>query len=337
MKIMKIFRNPEFKKVFVILVALTVFLPILFLLSGLKAAVAALICCLIFDAISFFFLSKRYENLESLILAMDVALSGKEMIKINEATEGEISILQTEIEKLFSVLQFQNEELKKEREYLSDSIADISHQLRTPLTSINLVITLLRSEDIDLNRRFELLNELTRLVDKTDRLITTLLKLSKIDAGTVEFEKETVSVKSLCEKAFSPLAIQFDIKGQSFEVICKNEAFSGDMMWSVEALSNIIKNCSEHTSVGGKIKISAEETPLFCEMIIEDDGSGFNEEDIPFLFERFYKGKNSSADSFGIGLALAKSIINAQNGVITAKNKTDGGASFTIRFYKTTV
>ena len=128
-----------------------------------------------------------------------------------------------------------------------------------------------------------------------------------------------------------------ELKNQKLKMSVQNEKYTGDEDWSIEAFSNLIKNCIEHTDNGGTIEIISRETPIFTEVIIKDNGNGFDEKDIPYLFKRFYRGKNASSESVGIGLALSRMAIIQQNGTITAKNRAEGGAEFTVRFYKVTV
>ena len=265
---------------------------------------------------------------------MDKVLHGEDVFLISKEREGELSLLENEIQKMFISLREKNELLKKERAFLSDSMADISHQLRTPLTSINIIITLLQAEDLTREKRFELVSDLSKLTKRIDVLVTNLLKLSKIDAGTVSFEKKKVYVKDLVSQSFLPLEVAFDVREQKLTVNCGDEAFKGDISWTAEALGNIFKNCSEYAGQGGTVTVTARETPMFTEIKVSDSGKGFSEKDIPHLFERFYKGENSSKDSYGIGLSLSKAIVTGQNGSIKAENAENGGAVFEIRFYK---
>lgn len=334
---MNILRNPEMKKTMHFLYATAAVLSAAGFAVNIACGIYTLFSSAVFIFAYYFISRKRYKKMAELSDVIDRVLHGEEALKISDGNEGELAILKDEIEKMLIRLREQNEELLKERAYLSDSIADISHQLRTPLTSINLIITLLQSEDLTAERHFELLGELKKLVEKTDKLVSTLLKISKIDAGTVKFEEKDVSVFELIEFATQPLAVMLDIKGHSLSVNVKDETYKGDLAWSIEAVGNILKNCIEHTPEGGMLKIDASETPIYTQIEISDNGSGIDEEDLPHLFERFYKGKNSNKDSFGIGLALAKSIVNEQNGIINAENIKNGGAKFTLRFYKTTV
>lgn len=278
---------------------------------------------------------KRYLKLKELSMMIDEVLHGNDKVDFKDFNEGELSILQNEIKKMTSRLREQNEALVLEKIQLSDSIADISHQLRTPLTSINLISSFLNEPDLSEERRLQLSRELNRLTSRIDWLVNSLLKLSKLDAGTAIFSKEELSVKMVVQKAYNLIAIPMELKGQEFSYQEDGIVrYIGDLSWSVEAISNILKNCMEHTEVGGKLSVSAKETGIYTEIIVEDNGPGIESEDIPHLFERFYKGKNSSADSIGIGLSLARKIIQEQNGTVKVENGIDCGAKFTIRFYK---
>ena len=179
----------------------------------------------------------------------------------------------------------------------------------------------------------ELTGELRSLLARTDWLVETLLKLSKLDAGTVVLVRESVSVRELISRAVAPIAIPMDLRNQQLMVNCAGEQFRGDLTWTAEALGNILKNCMEHTPEGGTITVTGSETALFTQITVEDTGSGFDPRDIPHLFERFYKGSNASENSYGIGLALACTIVAAQNGTIRAMNGSTG-AKFVIKFYK---
>ena len=276
-------------------------------------------------------------NIDNLGESIDKILHGNDTINIKSFGEGELSILESDVQKMLVRLRDQKDILEKERTFLADSIADISHQLRTPLTSINLILSLIESPDISAERREELLRELSSLITKTEHLVSVLLKISKLDAGTVQFEKKTTDLSSLLEKSAEPLLIPMDIKNQKLNINVDNISLDCDFAWCLEAFGNILKNCTEHTPENGEITVTAEDTPIFTEVVITDTGSGINDEDLPHIFERFYKGKNSTKESFGVGLNLAKMIISHHNGTIKAENGQLGGAEFTIRFYKQVV
>ena len=300
--------------------------------AGLTAVVLSLLFILIFCISTY----KRYQRISSLADDIDQVLHGDSSIDFDNYSEGELSILHSEIYKMTVRLREQQQKLINDKKYLADSLADISHQIRTPLTSINLLVERLSASGLTDECRHQLTNELYELLDRIDWLITTLLKISKLDAGTVSFNKETVSLETLIKRSCSPLLIPMELHGQ--ELIIRAEGdFYGDPAWTSEAVGNIVKNCMEHTPDGGRIEIDAAETALYSEIVIKDNGTGISPEDLPRIFERFYKGKNSDGKSFGIGLALSRMIIAEQKGTVKAENRKNAGAMFTIRFYKGTV
>lgn len=278
---------------------------------------------------------RRYKELSRLSKDIDKILHGANL-SLEEYREGELSILESEINKLTTKLRDQSSLLNKEKIALADSIADISHQIRTPLTSINLIVEIMQNPDTTPEKQKECIKKIKQLLSKIDFLISELLKIARIDAGTVKFESKRVEFSDLIRAAVNPVAIPLELKEQ--EVVCDiSGGFSGDIGWTAEAVTNILKNCSEHMTSGGKIYITASENPIFSEIFIHDTGCGIRAEDLSHLFERFYKGKNSGEQSVGIGLALARMIITRQNGTVKAENHKDGGAAFTIKFFKSTV
>ncbi len=265
---------------------------------------------------------------------IDRVLHGYDEMLISESREGELAVLEDEIEKMTVRLREQRDRLERDKVFLADALADISHQLRTPLTAMNLTVQLLSEQQLSEERKTALTRELKRSLSRLDKLIASLLKMSRIDAGAVSFKSDTVSVRELIKEAAEPLMIMMELKGIDFSVSAGDESFKGDAQWSEEALGNIIKNCVEHTGSGGRVTVEARETPVFTEIRVSDNGGGIDEEELPHIFERFYKGKNASPDSIGIGLALARMLTVEQGGTLSAANR-DGGAEFTLRFYKT--
>lgn len=275
----------------------------------------------------------RYGKLQKLSRDLDRLLISGVPLPIREYNEGELSILANQIQKLTLRLTDYAEAIQSEKVYLADSLADISHQLRTPLTSMNLTTTMLRDPALTDQRRMELTAELRSLLTRTDWLVETLLKLSKLDAGTVKLVSQTVPVRQLINRAAAPVAIPMELRSQTLTVCCADESLCCDLVWTAEALGNILKNCMEHTPEGGSITLCSTETALYTQIEVTDTGCGFDPKDIPHLFERFYKGSNASRNSYGIGLALARTIITCQNGTVQAMN-TGNGARFLIKFYK---
>lgn len=263
-------------------------------------------------------------------------LHGDVSVPLEQYSEGELAILQSEVYKMTVRLREQQQNLQDDKIYLADSLADISHQIRTPLTSINLLVNFLSEPNISDDRRLKLTHELYGLLSRIDWLITALLKISKLDAGTVQFKTEQISLEELIRKSTSPILVPMELREQILKVEANGE-FCGDISWTCEAITNIVKNCMEHTPDGGSLSIIATENALYREIVITDNGCGISAKDLPHIFERFYKGANSDKNSFGIGLALARMIITVQNGTVKAENNVPNGAKFTIRFYKGTV
>ncbi len=265
---------------------------------------------------------------------IDRVLYGVEDVEFSDFEEGELAILASELRKVTVRLRENAAQSQKDKELLADSLADISHQLRTPLTSLNLLLVTLRSEELTEEERKAKLREMSGLLKRIDWLVESLLKLSKLDAGTVLFDCRPVTVKNCLERALEPLRVPLELKGISVQMHVPAEVgFAGDDTWTAEAFSNILKNCMEHTPEGGRLTIAAEESALWTKVSIADNGGGIAAEDLPHIFERFYKGKNSSVNSVGIGLALARRIVVEQNGILQAENSAEG-ARFTATFYK---
>jgi len=335
---MGFFRNPEIRKSTWVWIFLNLaFISFAAIINIEFGIITAIFCC-VFDLTHFISTYRRYRHIAELSREIDNILHDCSKFDLKRFAEGELSILHSEIYKMTVRLREQAEALKKDKTFLADSIADISHQIRTPLTSVNLIANFLAEEELPDERRLSLVKDLLQLLSHIDWLISTLLKISKLDAGTVKFAKEKVTVSDLIRTAITPLAIPMDLRNQHLVIKAEgNEQFEGDLAWTAEAIENILKNCMEHTPDGGSITIEARETPIYTELVISDTGIGIAPEDLPHIFERFYKGKNSSSSSVGIGLALSRMIITAQNGTVKAENQKSGGALFTIRFYKRTV
>ena len=300
--------------------------------AGNVAVVLSLVLILIYYISTY----KRYKRINDLATDINKLLHGDNSISLENYSEGELGILHSEIYKMTVRLREQQQKLMNDKVYLADSIADISHQIRTPLTSINLLVQFLSEPNLSDERRQQLTHELYGLLSRIEWLITTLLKISKLDAGTVQFKEEKVSMEQLINKSCAPILVPIELRGQELVINAAGE-FSGDISWTCEAIGNIVKNCMEHTPEGGKIEIEATENALYTEILIKDNGTGIAKEDMPHIFERFYKGKDSDDKSFGVGLALSRMIITSQKGTVKAENRKPTGAMFSIRFYKGTV
>lgn len=332
------FRNPEIKKegiIWLFAVLLTAFLG--WYLASVRGLYLCLFCAVIFAVIHFSSSVIRYRKIAGLADEVQHFLHVFEYVDVGGEKEGELAILRTEIRKMMNKLNHQANLLMEDKKYLLNSIADISHQIRTPLTAINLIVSRLRGEKNEADRQ-RLLHELEQLLVHMDWLIEALLKMAKLDAGTVSMKKKTVNVSDLLKKSVQDFLIPMELREQNLVIDCTDMvSLRGDEYWLREAVGNIVKNCMEHTPAGGEICIRAAENHLYTEIIVSDNGAGIDKEDLPHIFERFYKGKNSSGSSVGIGLALARMIVVAQEGTLSATNRINGGAKFEIRFYKGTV
>jgi len=327
-------RNREFRQLailFSLIAATTVTLG--FAINRL-AGILAIASAAAFGTAFFVFTKARYKSIAQISDQIDLVLHNADHLYIGESDEGELSILQSEITKMTLRIREQNDALKKEKEHLADSLADIAHQLRTPLTSVNLILSLLENNS-DENERKALIRETKELFVQMDWLLTSLLKLSRLDAGIVMFQSEQIDVNNLICAALRPLLIPMELHDIVLQIdVPKRIIIQGDSGWFSEAIQNILKNCMESAGENGKIEIICMDNPLFTEITIHDNGAGFEKEDLPCLFERFYRGKKAGATGYGIGLALCKMIITRQGGTITAKNHPQGGAIFSIRFPK---
>lgn len=248
--------------------------------------------------------------------------------------EDSFSILEDEIYKTVRELRRTKEDACRERQNLADNLADIAHQLKTPITSMSLMVQLIQEEG-EIRETKVYLERLESQISRMEYLVAGLLTLSRLDAGTLELEQESLDAASVIIQACEPLEPQIKKREQALDVQMQPEAvFCGDRHWTAEALSNLIKNCSEHAGEGGRIAIKYHQNPLYTEILVADNGPGFDQDDLPHLFQRFYRGKNACKDSIGIGLALSKSLIERQNGTLRAENRENGGACFTVRFYE---
>ena len=281
-------------------------------------------------------LKALYPDIEELNTYLEKVLSDDDPPEILDIEEGELSILKSNIYKVTTKLKYQKELLKQDKVTLATAMADISHQLKTPLTSMMVMNDLLKSEE-DSKKRDEFLKTQSEQLDRMNWLIQTLLKLSKLDAGSVVFTKEDVSADSLIKEVMKPFEIQMDIKNISYVSNITYASVMCDKNWTVEALQNIVKNCIEHMYEKGSLKISVTDTNIFSQILISDTGCGIASEDLPHVFERFYRGKNAGKDSVGIGLALAKTIIESQHGEINVESEEGVGSTFDIKLYKTVI
>lgn len=283
------------------------------------------------------FTKVRYRKINELADYLYQIYMGDFTLDVRDYKEGELSILKSEIYKLTLRMVEQNELLLKDKTYLADALSDITHQLKTPLTSISMMADLIAADHIEDMRRLEFTKHIHTQVERMRLLVTTLLKMSKLDAKAVELKQEPIVLCELIEQSREPFRIIEELKEIKVHIDGDKEASCmGDFPWLQEAISNVLKNCFEHTKVKGWIEIQYWQNAIYSQITITDDGEGIDEEDLPHVFERFYKGKNANPDSVGIGLALAKQIITGHNGSIHIISEKGKGSKFIIKLYKVT-
>lgn len=261
---------------------------------------------------------------------------GNYKLNIEENTEDELSILKNELYKITIKLKEVAENSQKDKTTLKDSLSDISHQIKTPITSILIMLdNILSDENMPEDIKKDFIKDIKREIVNIKFLVKSILKLSKIDSNSIKFIKKEVFIKDIINEAVKNVSMLSELKNieiivlgdDSIKTIC-------DLKWQVEAITNILKNCIEHSYENKKIYINYNQNNMYTELKIEDNGTGIDAKDLPHIFERFYKGKNSSSDSVGIGLALSKSIIESNNGYIQVDSKLNKGTTFIIKYLK---
>ena len=257
-------------------------------------------------------------------------------IGIDKESEDELNRLKDSLYKITVMLKEDSESKRKQNEAILELVSDISHQLKTPITSIQILLdNILENENMDSDTRRKFTLEILRQVKGMNFLIFSLLKLSKLDASVVEFDNKEIAVNELITDTLTDLDVLIELKHLEVHVdIPDGVRFVGDYNWNKEAVLNIVKNAVEYTPDGKNIFISAEENDLYTKIEIRDEGKGIDEKDLPHIFERFYKRGNSAEDSFGIGLALSKSIVEKQDGFVSVDSKVGVGTAFTIKYFK---
>lgn len=272
----------------------------------------------------------KKRNIEKLKDYVEQTNKGIYSLSLN--IDEDFSILSDELYKTLVMLRELKENAIKDKINLKDNMADISHQLKTPITSINIMSELMEG-DHSKNENKEYIYRLNKQITRLEVLTNSLLTMSKLDADTIEFKKDTLDIKNLIDLAIEPIMFLIEKKNIKLNIIGGNITIKGDAYWLSEAFLNIIKNSVEHLEENGNIDIFLKFNPIFTEVRIEDNGSGFLKEDLPYIFRRFYKGKNANKDSVGIGLSMARTIIEKHNGGITVENRREGGARFEVKFY----
>ena len=278
---------------------------------------------------------KKSKNIQDIINCIEKINHKNYELDIDEMSEDELSILKNEIYKTTIMLKESAENSLKDKLELKDSLSDISHQLKTPLTSILIILdNLLDNPDMDKNVREDFIRDIKREIININFLVQSLLKLSKLDTNTVSFIEKEVKVSNIVKESIKNVSLLSELKNIEIKLNIKEDSIiKCDEKWQIEAISNIIKNCVEHSYDNNSVIVSIMNNKVYTEIKIQDFGEGIDKKDINHIFDRFYKGKNSSHDSIGIGLALSKSIIEKSNGNIFVESSKKG-TIFTIKYFK---
>lgn len=339
-------RNPAFRVQFALFAL--VFAAIAggaFLLADARsaawAALAGVCGCVLFALFS----AVRFSEIRRLSSEIESVLEEGRATLPSTYREGDVEILRNEVSKVVFQLSSAHARLAREKSALADALADITHQIRTPLTTVALMVPLI--EQADVRERTRLLRELELMLDRISDLLSALLKIAKVDAGALHLEMREVFLARVIEEAQAPLAVPFDLHDVAFSRDVPAQAsVRADGAWTAEALRNILKNCLEHTPAGGTVSVSVRDDAIATRMTVRDTGPGIPADDLPHVFERFYRGSGDRAASasdaacpvgFGIGLSLAQALLSAQGASLRASNAEEGGARFDISFPKMTV
>lgn len=290
----------------------------------------------LYMAIIFIYLKRRDKKINQITQYINEIKNRKYDLNINENSEDELSNLKNELYKITIMLKEESEISRQDKEKVKMSVEDISHQLKTPLTSIMIMLDNLKDNpNMDEDTKQKFIFEISKQVDWINWLVISILKLSRLEADVVKFSNNKINVKKFIDEIIGNLEIPIEIKNQKISIEGDEDAsFIGDYKWQQEAITNIIKNAIEHNKENGKITIKYEENVLFTKITIIDEGQGIAKEDLKHIFERFYKAQNSSDNSVGIGLSLAKNIIEKNNGMINCKSEIGNGTEFIVKYMK---
>lgn len=278
---------------------------------------------------------RRERKIEELISYLTKVQDQLELPEFDSMQEGRFGILQSEIYKLVVQLQEQYSGEQKQKKYMVEMLSDISHQIKTPLTAISLMTDLLSAPELSDEKRLDYVEKINHQTNRINWLVRNLLTLSQLEADMLELKKEQVSLREMLDAIVDTFELMAEVKGVELSMECPKEIqISCDKQWTREAISNIVKNCIEHTKENGSVRISAVQNNLATEIRIQDTGEGISKEHLPHIFKRFYKAPGSSNSSVGIGLSMSKQIVMRQSGIISVTSEVGEGTEFLIKMYK---
>ena len=261
-------------------------------------------------------------------------IDGNYTVHLPHSNEGNIYQLLASVDQLAAMLQAKNDTEQKTKEFLKNTISDISHQLKTPLSALMMYQEIIENEPDNPETVKEFSFKTGTALKRIEQLIESMLKITRIDAGSIYFEKSNYSIPNILSHAISELTTRAN--NEKKEIVINGDLeqmLYCDIEWTGEAIGNIVKNALDHTDAGGKITISCERTPVMIRIFITDNGHGIAGEDIHHIFKRFYRSKNTSdSQGIGLGLPLAKAIIEGQGGILSVQSERLQGTTFTLSF-----
>ena len=341
---MKLLRNPEIRLPFsvsLIEVGIAACVAALLLHKGVPPRVvvwlmipAIVICIGIFMTAAWLFVKK----VRSFTLKAERSLHGQRDLQFDEFKEGDFAVMKNVFQTMALAHARQADRLEAEKGLLQQSLADITHQIKTPLQSLTLTAEGLLREDVSVAERKRAARTILDTSDHISGLVATLLKLSRLDAEAVTFRQDRFTATELIARVCEPLEISMELHDITLQTDIPAEIeIQSDLLWLTEALMNIVKNCMEHTPPGGTVSIDVTDNAVATQIVIRDTGPGIAPEDLHHIFERFYRGKDAGPNSVGIGLAFTEMVIHGLGGTIKADNRPEGGAEFTVRLIKMNV
>lgn len=306
------------------------------LLSGSLSVscIALSVCIFCLIGISAVFRLMMRQRIQTLISYLMHVQDSLELPDLTKCREDSLGILHSEIYKLVVLLNEQSQEASKGRRYLTDMLSNISHQLKTPLAAMILYQEILSDEPEHPDTVREFSMKMGTALKRMERLILSMLKITRLDTGNITFERRICSVSELISHSVRDLLERARQEEKEIRITGNPDlTLNCDLAWTSEAIGNLVKNALDHTRKGGLIRVSWEQTPAVLQLVISDDGSGIAPEDIHHIFKRFYRSKNSlDTEGIGLGLPLAKSILEGQGGLISCQSDPGRGTSFILSF-----
>ena len=294
-----------------------------------------LLVCLAIIATQFFLYRKRESDTAELISYLMKVQDRLELPEMSRMREGQFGILQSEIYKLVALLREQYSAEKKQKRYLADMLSDISHQVKTPMAAITIMTDLLKTPGLSEAQRLSYVEKIDIQVDRINRLVRNLLAVAQLEADMLELKTEEVAVTELLAEVLSPLYVMAEAKGVTLTVEAEEDILLVcDRQWTAEALSNIVKNCIEHTPTEGEVSVTVTQNNFSTNVTVRDTGEGIAKEHLPYIFKRFYKAPGAASGSVGIGLSMAKQLIMRQNGNIEVNSEVGKGTEFLVKLYR---